>query len=243
MIEKIDPTRLLESGLSPSRFSKKDALSDFEVLLQRRTENPAPLEAIALDFLKKAIEAALSEPDAEEREIFPPLSIPFAIRPESDGRFTSPLPSVNPDFQPVQAEPDPTVSNNSPAHRDFESIIRDAGNRYGVDPALIQAVIHAESGGDPLAESKAGARGLMQLMPRTAAELGVSNAFDPLENVMGGTRYLSRLLDRYRGDLKLALAAYNWGMGNLEKRPGSMPLETKNYIHKVESYYRSHSQA
>ena len=79
-------------------------------------------------------------------------------------------------------------------------------------------------------------------MPGTAAELGITNAFDPVQNIMGGTRYLSRLLDRYREDVKLALAAYNWGMGNLEKRPESMPLETKNYINKVENQYRIHSK-
>ncbi len=82
----------------------------------------------------------------------------------------------------------------------------------------------------------------MQLMPQTAAELGVTNSFDPAQNIMGGTSYLRSLLDRYRGEVKLALAAYNWGMGNLEKRPEAMPQETKNYVAKVENQYRSSSR-
>ena len=83
----------------------------------------------------------------------------------------------------------------------------------------------------------------MQLMPKTAADLGVYDSFDPAQNIMGGTRYLRQLLDRYRGDRKLALAAYNWGMGNVENRLQSMPKETRNYIAKVENYYRDYSTA
>jgi soluble lytic murein transglycosylase-like protein len=83
----------------------------------------------------------------------------------------------------------------------------------------------------------------MQLMPTTAAELGVRDSFDPAQNIMGGTRYLRRLLDRYQGDRKLALAAYNWGMGNVENRLESMPRETRNYILKVESLYQKFSTA
>ncbi|HSR11109.1 MAG TPA: lytic transglycosylase domain-containing protein [Thermodesulfobacteriota bacterium] len=134
-------------------------------------------------------------------------------------------------------------SNSQPARTDFESLIRDAGERYGVDASLVEAVIHVESGGNPAAVSKAGACGLMQLMPRTAAELGVIDPFDPAENVMAGTRYLRMLLDRYQGDRKLALAAYNWGMGNLEKRPHAMPMETKEYISRVERRYLLSSKA
>jgi len=125
-----------------------------------------------------------------------------------------------------------------PQESDPDRIVREASLKYGVDPSLIKAVIEAESGGNPYALSPAGARGLMQLMPATAAELGVTDAFDPVQNIMGGTRYLRRLLDRYRGDVRLALAAYNWGMGNLERRPEAMPKETRAYVAKVERDYR-----
>jgi len=112
--------------------------------------------------------------------------------------------------------------------------VGEASRTHGVDPALIRAVIAAESNRDPRAVSKAGAMGLMQLMPDTAKELGVRDPFDPAENVMAGTRYLRSLLDRYRGSTRLALAAYNWGMGNLERSSGGLPEETRNYIAKIE---------
>ncbi|KJU84224.1 Lytic transglycosylase-like, catalytic domain protein [Candidatus Magnetobacterium bavaricum] len=121
----------------------------------------------------------------------------------------------------------------------YEELINESAQKYGVNPSLIKAVIIAESNGDPKAQSYAGARGLMQLMPSTAAGLGVKDSFDPKQNIMGGTRYLRQLLDRYNGDVRLTLAAYNWGMGNLERAPHKMPSETRNYITKVEGYYRN----
>lgn len=123
---------------------------------------------------------------------------------------------------------------------DIEGIVRESANKYNLDPALIRAIIAVESNGDPKAVSPAGAQGLMQLMPGTAAEMGVTDPFDPVQNIMGGAAYLRRLLDRYQGNVRLALAAYNWGMGNLESRAGSMPKETRDYITRVEeAYYRA----
>ncbi|MBF0318643.1 MAG: lytic transglycosylase domain-containing protein [Nitrospirae bacterium] len=124
----------------------------------------------------------------------------------------------------------------------YDRYINESASAYGLDPALIKAVIVAESGGNANARSRSGARGLMQLMPATAAELGVSNSYDPKQNINGGSRYLRQLLDRYNGDLRQALAAYNWGMGNLERKPGKMPQVTKNYIAKVEGYYKGYSE-
>jgi soluble lytic murein transglycosylase-like protein len=135
----------------------------------------------------------------------------------------------------------PEPSENLPKQQDFDRVVQEAGEKYGVESSLIKAVIQTESSGNPRAVSPAGAQGLMQLMPKTAAELGVHDPFDPAENVMGGTRYLRRLLDRYQGDRKLALASYNWGMGNVENRIGSMPQETRNYILKVENLYQIYS--
>jgi soluble lytic murein transglycosylase-like protein len=79
--------------------------------------------------------------------------------------------------------------------------------------------------------------GLMQLMPETARELGVQNPLDPVENVEAGTRYLKMLLNRFNGNVPLSLSAYNWGMGNMERRPEQMPTETKQYVDKVTSHY------
>jgi|YNPBryantNP2012_1023418.scaffolds.fasta_scaffold00301_2 soluble lytic murein transglycosylase-like protein len=126
------------------------------------------------------------------------------------------------------------VSTGDHRRQSFDDIIEDAAMRQGLDPALIRAVIQAESGGDPCAVSPAGAQGLMQLMPETARELGVTDPLDPEQNIQAGARYLRMLLDRYGGDVRLALEAYNRGMGNLERDPGGTPAETRLYIARIE---------
>ena len=115
----------------------------------------------------------------------------------------------------------------------YNDLIREAADRHGVPEDLVRAVVDVESDFRSDAVSSVGAQGLMQLMPETAKELGVEDPFDPRQNIMGGTRYLKQLLGRYDGDRDLALAAYNWGMGNLERHPEKMPDETVNYIQKV----------
>ena len=116
---------------------------------------------------------------------------------------------------------------------EIDSIIQKAAATYNMDAELIRSVIKAESSFNPDAVSSKGATGLMQLMPATAKELGVTNSLDPAENVMGGTRYLKQLLDHYDQNVPLALAAYNGGIGNMESRRSKMPLETKNYVAKI----------
>lgn len=119
---------------------------------------------------------------------------------------------------------------------DLNEVIAEAARENDLDPALIRAVIKAESGGNPKAVSPKGAMGLMQLMPETARNLGVQDPFDIRENVRAGARYLKTLIDRYQGNVELALAAYNWGPGNLERSHKSMPLETVQYIAKVKKF-------
>lgn len=121
---------------------------------------------------------------------------------------------------------------------DLEHIIDHASNSYNIDRNLITSVIKAESDFDPNCTSKKGAMGLMQLMPETAKELGAENPYDPYENVMAGTKYLKGLLKRYDNDTNSTLAAYNWGMGNLERNPGKLPRETRIYIARVNKFYQ-----
>lgn len=127
-------------------------------------------------------------------------------------------------------------------HR-YDSHIRGAANRYQLPESFLRAVIHTESNYNPNAVSRAGARGLMQLMPKTAAALGVVQVFDPHQNIYGGARYLRLLANRYSGDMHLVLAAYNAGAGNVEKYGGIPPFEeTRAYVASVLRRYYAYER-
>jgi soluble lytic murein transglycosylase-like protein len=116
----------------------------------------------------------------------------------------------------------------------YEEIIDEAAVTHDVNPALIHAVIETESAFDSRAVSSAGAQGLMQLMPALQEELGVDDPFDPRQNIFAGTRHLKRLLDRFRGNIALALASYNAGLGNVARYRGVPPFnETRAYVRKI----------
>jgi soluble lytic murein transglycosylase-like protein len=117
----------------------------------------------------------------------------------------------------------------------FESTISEHATRMGVAADLVRAVIQVESAFNPRAVSSKGAMGLMQLMPATARDLGVTDPFDPADNIRGGVKYLKQLLDRFDQKVELALAAYNAGMGNVEKHGNTVPpfKETQNYVNKI----------
>lgn len=123
---------------------------------------------------------------------------------------------------------------------ELDAIFDEAAEKYGVDAKFLKSIAKCESDFDPACVSHSGATGIMQLMPATAAELGVSDSYDPYQNIMGGAQYISELLDKYNGDTSLALAAYNAGSGNVAKYGGIPPFtETQNYVKKVLGYYNS----
>lgn len=130
------------------------------------------------------------------------------------------------------------------APKTMDSIFTNAAEKYQVPENLLKAVAKAESNFDPNAVSSAGAQGVMQLMPATARGLGVTDSFDAEQNIMGGSKYLSQLLKKYDGDIKLTLAAYNAGSGNVDKYGGIPPFkETRNYVNKVMSYVNTNISA
>ena len=134
------------------------------------------------------------------------------------------------------------VSAEKKASGGWEDHITPLAAQYGVEEALVRAVIRMESGGQTSAVSPKGAMGLMQLMPGTARMLGVEDPFDPVQNLEGGIKYLSQLSDKYQGDLVKTLAAYNAGPGRVDSYGGVPPFaETQNYVKNVLSMYRKNS--
>jgi len=126
------------------------------------------------------------------------------------------------------------------SERELEPVISRYSRQHQLHPALIRAVIKAESDFDPRAVSRAGAAGLMQLMPQTAVRMDVRDVYDPDDNISGGTKYLRQLLDRFRGNLPLALAAYNAGEHVVDRYRALPPIdETRQYVRKVLRYYRT----
>ncbi len=143
---------------------------------------------------------------------------------------TAQITSYAPDDTPA-----PAVEAKAP---NVQAILKDAGEKHGLDPDFISSVVHAESSYNAKAVSPKGARGLMQLMPQTAKQLGVKDSFDPAANVEGGTKYLRTLLDQYNGDVVRTLAAYNAGALRVQQYNGVPPYpETRAYVRRIVAEY------
>lgn len=130
------------------------------------------------------------------------------------------------------------ITRDEYRNEDLETLVKQYAKQYGVQENLLHAIIKMESSGNVNAVSHAGASGLMQLMPATAAEMGVTDIFDPAQNIAGGTQYIARMLELFDGDLRLALAGYNAGPEAVRRHGGIPPYkETQNYVKRVTSYY------
>jgi len=171
-----------------------------------------------------SIEAISSETNNYER-----LNNAYMIRQPASG--------TGPSFNDTMRS-SATVSSGS---ADLDAIFERAGRIYNISPDLLKAVAKVESNFHPNAVSRAGAMGIMQLMPGTAAGLGVTNAFDPEQNIMGGARYLRQMLDRFDGDVRAALSAYNAGPGRVSRNGGEALSFTEGYVNKVLSNFHGGS--
>jgi Transglycosylase SLT domain len=162
--------------------------------------------------------------------------------PDPISRALSVLPSrLNLSARPVQM--DPVSEHEETPELPFDHIIREVAERYDVEPSLVRAIIMAESSYNPMAVSRKGAIGLMQLMPRTAKALGVEDSFDPELNIDAGVRYFRQLLDQFDGDIKLAIAAYNAGSRKVRMYNGIPPFKyTRYYVAKVMEYHQLYQQ-
>jgi len=167
--------------------------------------------------------AALSAPHAAKVKAAQPF-------PSHGSSITNSRPGLLPS---VSVNIDSIVAPESAYHA-YDDIIAEAAETYKLDPLMIRSVMRAESAFNAMAISPVGAMGLMQLMPAVAAELGADDPMDPRQNIMAGSRYLRQLLNAHRGNVRLALASYNAGPGNVKKYRGVPPFkETRNYVKKV----------
>jgi soluble lytic murein transglycosylase-like protein len=154
------------------------------------------------------------------------IGLPHPVKPEVVGAW------LRPPVASVTTTIDSVVG--LPAQYAYNDLIREASHKYGVDAALIRSVMQTESAFDATAVSRAGAQGLMQLMPEVADEYGATDPFDPRQNIMAGTRYLRQLLHQHKGNLTLVLASYNAGATVVGQYGGVPPFpETQNYVKRV----------
>lgn len=193
------------------------------------------VQAMAVDALLAASNSGAVSLDTVQQILgfTPQTDAPVDTSPVTD-TFTSSSSSAN------TTAANATSSGSVSSPENLEEYFKEASETYGVDINLLKAIARQESNFNPSATSSAGAMGVMQLMPSTAKGLGVTNAYDAQENIMGGAKLMAQNLKKYNGDVSLALAAYNAGGGNVDKYGGIPPFkETQNYVKKVLGYYQN----
>jgi soluble lytic murein transglycosylase-like protein len=215
----------------------REVTKNFENLLDETSNNLTSQEKSALQAVQIMHNAQLQMlnslfADDDTEQDFPLLQQEESFSPYSLYASNS---SQNIDKYRIAQTAPSLLSTEQPDDKTtIDQLISQVAKRYSLSEDLIHSVVTVESAYNSQAISPVGAQGLMQLMPATAEELGVNNSLDPAENLNGGSRYLKQLLEKYDGDLDHALAAYNWGQGNVDRRGlNNMPEETRNYLSKI----------
>ncbi|GIP39633.1 hypothetical protein J31TS4_29130 [Paenibacillus sp. J31TS4] len=233
MAVSIDP-RLMKQMLQLQMYGQRGLLVDPSAEV---SDSPAALFSMLLDQMQGGAGTVRAQTAAEEGR-------PLVQAPVPESAYV-PAPLL---AKTAAWAAHPALSKPS----SYEKLIEEAGSRHGVDPALIKGVIATESSFNPYAQSSAGAKGLMQLMDGTARGFGVTDSFDPQQNIEAGTKFLAGLLAKYKGNEGVALAAYNAGPGrvdrlgisddaSLKEKLSTLPKETQAYIGKVMNAKQSYT--
>lgn len=209
--------------------------------------NQTALKAMAIDAMVAESSTGSVNPDAVNAAAIMKFRNTLAEHvvapiPEEDVSKTTSTGSIFGDLMQQSATSTEGVYNSGilTCSEELNTYFKEAADTYGVDVKLLKAIAYAESNFKSDCTSKSGAAGIMQLMPATAVEYGVSDVYDARQNILGGAKVISQMLNSYDGDISLALAAYNAGSGNVAKYGGIPPFEeTQKYVPKVLSYYNS----
>ena len=233
-IDQTQTARLQEAASANIQTPKNtdEAVTTFKECLASAERS---VQAMAVDALLAASNSGAVSLDTVQQILgfTPQTDAPVDTSPVTD-TFTSSSSSAN------TTAANATSSGSVSSPENLGEYFKEASETYGVDINLLKAIARQESNFNPSATSSAGAMGVMQLMPSTAKGLGVTNAYDAQENIMGGAKLMAQNLKKYNGDVSLALAAYNAGGGNVDKYGGIPPFkETQNYVKKVLGYYRN----
>ena len=241
-INEVNTTNAVDAKSSGTDMQSDAVLDSFREVLAaaERTQ-----QAMAVDALLAAESSGSISPATVQRLLGfnPQPNIPVANTVTVSGTQSSDTASADTQAASGAGSTENASSasgstTSSSTKTDLDAYFEEAASTYGVDVKLLKAIAHTESNFNPNATSSAGAMGVMQLMPSTAKSLGITDAYNARDNIMGGAKVISQHLSRYNGDVSLALAAYNAGSGNVEKYGGIPPFtETQNYVKKVLAYY------
>ena len=230
-IDQTQTARLQEAASANIQAPKNtdEAVTTFKECLASAERS---VQAMAVDALLAASNSGAVSLDTVQQIL--------GFTPQTDAPVdTSPV-TDTPAISSSSATNSTTSSGSVSSPENLEEYFKEASETYGVDINLLKSIAKQESNFNPSATSSAGAMGVMQLMPSTAKGLGVTNAYDAQQNIMGGAKLMAQNLKKYNGDVSLALAAYNAGGGNVDKYGGIPPFkETQNYVKKVLGYYQN----